>query len=228
MGFWSDRDLTPEQQKQVDQIRESYEHDLEDAKLALRRDSRKEVQTLKDRIAELDSTNIALLKLKVAKDELYLQSLELEKREADLSAKEELHEQSVDNFVKIKEAHESDMEAHHDKINELQEYALTDRRAARNELGDAKNESRKAGYDEGYSDGLKDGINRVATQSNEARIEANDTAKLLALVASARTPLASTDGGTEQTPAAAALADAFAKHLTGTIDKLMAPKKESK
>lgn len=225
--FWR-HELTPEQAKEVDRIKAEFEADNEDYKLELRRESRKEIQAYKDKIAEMQSetNNLKTMQFKAA--ELFERDLELNKRDVIQDNREELQDQRSEHLDNVEEKRNEDYEYHHKLANEYQNEAKTAREAAKSELRDAKSETRQAGYNDGYAKGFESGITRIATSANEARTEANETAKLLALVTTSNRTIVADSDTDKQDPASKALAEAFAKHLTSTIDKLMTPKKETK
>jgi hypothetical protein len=228
MPWFLHRELTDDQLREVNQIKDELQ--LQDAtqRLQLARNYQDDVSAKDDAIAELKRKLRPQKEFEARGDELDIRERELDLRDAQLdnAFKElKLRVQSHEEIVRL---HEQDYDQHHTILDTNMKYAELLRQEVQKELTSAQTASRKAGSDEGYASGFQDGIARTSTLGREAMSEVADMSKLAMLAQRLQHPTTAVDGKAVEDPASKALADAFAKHLTGTIDQLMKPKKDTK
>lgn len=220
--------------RELADAKEDFQYRLDIMEAAVQRGHKKrEIETentisvLQARLKKYDSLNYT------AEQQLET-GLELERRVTSLDHREELIAQRAEQFDKVKKLHEEDMKHHHENINDLQgdaKKALSDAQDvlvyAKEELMSTKSTSRTSGYNDGFADGLKSGFDRFTALLNSERADHTQSLGLSTLAgAMGHSPVA----GDKPDEASKALSDAFAKHLTGTINRVMDtnPKQETK
>ncbi len=214
MGWFTDDRLNAERKK----LRDDFDERVDDARNEIRREFKADLTLKDDHISDLEAQLQRFKNFKQNQDRQRDRTDELDQQESDLNQREELIELKEGHFEKVKEAHEVDMGHHHEEAQKLQKEAAEDRRQAANELSAAKTVSRKAGYDEGYAAGLEKGYSNSSLFNQRQRENAKDIVAL-AFASSAVRP--SGLNGVSESDASKQLADAFAKHLTGTIERVM-------
>lgn len=206
---------------------EEFEERVELAELDARRQVKATVAKQRDELTDLKQIIEHHQKLGYSSRVLEAKSVALDQRDAELDARDELLGLRENHFDNVMDEHKGDMTWHHDAINKLQREAEDRRNSAKNELSDAKSVSRKAGRDEGYAEGYKAGREANDTREKETILNLTELVKLQSL-SGAVSPRLVTSTTTEESSAQKSLADAFAKHLTTTIDKAMTPRKDTK
>lgn len=226
MGFFSnDTDA-----KYRERVQDEYNERYEALELRMKREARIASAKKDDVIADLTDRNQRLKTLVQKTAELDERESALDLQEAALDHRDELLDLAKIQFAAIKEEHKADMEEHHDAVNELQAEAKKARAAAADELKNAKSESRAQGKAEGYSEGYSDGRETNDSIAKESSENLTQLVKLVTLSNASRSVVvtASTTGDTTPSKAELALADAFAKHLTGTIEEVLKTSSASK
>jgi hypothetical protein len=218
---------------ELEQLRQDYNIDLEEARLELRRQNLKTIAAKNDEIATLEGKLAGHEALKESAKEQFERQLELDRRDDEQNARADrlaVHEQ---HFANIKEAHETDMKRHHDEINQLTEDMKARKasahkeaeelvRSAKQELLNAKSETRDSGYSNGYAAGLETGYGALVELVSNQRKSYTELLSLSTLAGAVRTPNAPITGDKQKPDEASkVLANAFAKHLTGTIERVM-------
>lgn len=201
------------------ELRERYQDDLESIRFQVKREFKLRLEGAGDTISELRGKIVGYEKFKDTAQGLFTRELELDQRDAEQDAREDRITLREEHFEGTKEAHKADMEDHHRKINDLQNDVKAYREAAKAEFNDAKSASRKAGYDEGYATGLKAGHAATVNLVSEQRESYTRVLNLSTLASAAGKYIVT--GDKKQDDASKVIAEAFAKHLTGTIDKAL-------
>lgn len=205
-----------------------FEEREERMRLEVRREFKADAIKRDDQLAELKARLDYYKGLKYNATDLDNRQLHLDEFKARLDARENLVEIKEGHFQKVKEAHEADMERHHTEATDLQREAKQLRDQAVRELADAKSTARQAGRDEGYAAGLKDGYAASTSLVVGQRESYTSLVGLSVLAGTQGRTIATTNSNGSPTKAETALADAFAKHLTGTIDHAMSGEKRTK
>lgn len=194
-------------------LRNTYSDRTDVKERQLEKESRANVFALEDRVTDLTAQVFKLTALKQNANSQFDTKLELDRRKVELDNREKLLRIDAEHFVKSKKAGEEDIAHHHDELLEL----ISD---AKEELNNAKSDSRKAGYAEGYSAGLIDGIKRPAELIREER------QALSQIVNAALVGMGMTNGGTgEPSKAYQELAEGYSKNFSTLVAKVVTDSK---
>lgn len=158
-------------------------------------------------INELEDKYNVLENLHESHGDLKKRELELDDQRNDFDAAENRLATEQAEFEAYKRRAEKDLETQQEEV--------TNRLAkAQSKLDDTKETNYKDGHSDGYEEGYKIAIDHLNSASNR-------THSLLTLHALTPTQQIVVDGEKEDSESSKILADAFAKHLTKTVDKLL-------
>lgn len=158
-----------EHEREISRLKDDFEDQLDDVGLQLKRQHKIILASKDDLIAELKGKLLVHERLERTALTLAERERELEEKEHKLELEANLLEIEQDGLEERKESILRDLELHHKKAVEDQEYAETLLEKAKKELDDAESKSRALGRAEGYTDGFKDGIQKPADLIREER-----------------------------------------------------------
>lgn len=196
------RDQVRDLEEAIDELEHKHKLELSE----LRRQHVYKMASKSEEFASLEVENRVLQARLEEQEEVIKDRFELNNRELELDQREER--------IELQEKHHLALRADEQKLLDIQHQQLT---RARVEFEEEKKRAHDKVYDLGTAEGFHNGFIEGIDVMMKLQDKHVDFAKLQALVS---TQLAHKDGK-EQTEASKELADSFAKHLTGTIEKLL-------
>jgi chromosome segregation ATPase len=228
-GLYRSADLTAEQEKQVELFRSELQLQSEQAVLDVKRDYKDKLASKEDDLADLKRKLAHFEKLKHTVDGTLEHEAKLDDRERKLDAREraiESRTKAVDDreaaLNKMQKSYEEDYKWHHDRVNDFQRDAADLKKAAADELKASESKSYEHGYATGHAAGIKQGLEARIGELGHVVEQFADLARMGQMVGALHGPVVvNGDKPVLENDASKALADAFAKHLTKTIDRVM-------